>query len=207
MLAFCARRWRSASSAARQLPPPASPAPPAPAGQRGGGGRGRGAVPVMTLTSSAWPDGGQIPAAVHAGGRRHLAAARVERRARRRRQLRADRARRRRGDRQRHGRPAPLAGLEYSRHGDVVARARAVDVAAAGRHAADQRNRPVLSGPRRAGLGLRPTTTSSSCSRSIRCWTSPRSARRRPTTRAAVVAAMAGHIRGKAVCTGLFKRR
>jgi hypothetical protein len=39
----------------------APPAPPAP-GQRGGGGRGRGAVQVMTLTSSAWPDGGQIPA-------------------------------------------------------------------------------------------------------------------------------------------------
>ena len=30
--------------------------------QRGGGGRGRGAVQVMTLTSSAFPDGGPIPA-------------------------------------------------------------------------------------------------------------------------------------------------
>ena len=40
---------------------PAPPAPPAPAGQRGGG-RGRGPVQVMTLTSSAWPDGGRIPA-------------------------------------------------------------------------------------------------------------------------------------------------
>jgi Raf kinase inhibitor-like YbhB/YbcL family protein len=42
---------------------PANPAPPAPAvpGQRGGG-RGRGNVQVMTLVSSAWPDGGQIPA-------------------------------------------------------------------------------------------------------------------------------------------------
>jgi len=41
---------------------PAVPAPPpAGPGQRGGG-RGRGAVQVMTLTSSAWPDGGQIPA-------------------------------------------------------------------------------------------------------------------------------------------------
>jgi Raf kinase inhibitor-like YbhB/YbcL family protein len=39
----------------------ATPPQPAPAGQRGGG-RGRGAVQVMTLTSSAWPDGGQIPA-------------------------------------------------------------------------------------------------------------------------------------------------
>src|SRR5262245_32538594 len=33
-------------------------------GQPGGrgGGRGRGAIAVMTLTSTAWPDGGQIPA-------------------------------------------------------------------------------------------------------------------------------------------------
>jgi Raf kinase inhibitor-like YbhB/YbcL family protein len=48
--------------------PPAPPAPPAQAGQpvppaqAGRGGRGRGAVQVMTLASSAWPDGGQIPA-------------------------------------------------------------------------------------------------------------------------------------------------
>jgi Raf kinase inhibitor-like YbhB/YbcL family protein len=41
---------------------PAAPALPVPAGQRGGGGRGRGAVQVMTLVSTAWPDGGQIPA-------------------------------------------------------------------------------------------------------------------------------------------------
>src|SRR4051812_2373332 len=41
---------------------PAQPATPAPAGQRGGGGRGRGAIQAMTLTSSAWPDGGAIPA-------------------------------------------------------------------------------------------------------------------------------------------------
>ena len=41
--------------------PAANPAPPAQPGQRGGG-RGRGAVQVMTLTSSAWPDGGRIPA-------------------------------------------------------------------------------------------------------------------------------------------------
>jgi len=49
----------------RGQPPPANPAPPAaPAqpGQRGGGGRGRGNVQVMTLTTPAWADGGQIPA-------------------------------------------------------------------------------------------------------------------------------------------------
>ena len=41
-------------------PPPAAPATtPAPGGR--GGGRGRGAVQIMTLTSAAWPDGGQIP--------------------------------------------------------------------------------------------------------------------------------------------------
>ena len=41
----------------------AAPAPPAPgtAAAQPGGGRGRGAIPVMTLTSSAWPDGGQVP--------------------------------------------------------------------------------------------------------------------------------------------------
>jgi len=49
----------------RGQPPPANPAPPAaPAqpGQRGEGGRGRGNVQVMTLTTPAWADGGQIPA-------------------------------------------------------------------------------------------------------------------------------------------------
>ena len=40
---------------------PALPAPPAQPGLRGGG-RGRGGVQVMTLVSSAWPDGGPIPA-------------------------------------------------------------------------------------------------------------------------------------------------
>jgi Raf kinase inhibitor-like YbhB/YbcL family protein len=44
-------------------PPPPQPAPgQPPPGGRGGGGRGRGAIAVMTLTTSAWPDGGQIPA-------------------------------------------------------------------------------------------------------------------------------------------------
>ena len=48
-------------------PPPAQPPPGGqpgaqPPGGRGGGGRGgRGPVQVMTLTTTAWPDGGQIP--------------------------------------------------------------------------------------------------------------------------------------------------
>ena len=47
-------------SGQRGAPPPPAPAP----GQRGGGGggRGRGAIQVMTLTSTAWSDGGAIPA-------------------------------------------------------------------------------------------------------------------------------------------------
>jgi Raf kinase inhibitor-like YbhB/YbcL family protein len=36
--------------------------PPAQPGGRGGGGRGRGGIAAMTLTSSAWQDGGTIPA-------------------------------------------------------------------------------------------------------------------------------------------------
>jgi len=46
----------------RGAPPPLAPVgQPPPAGQRGGGGgRGRGPIQVMTLTG-IWPDGGQIP--------------------------------------------------------------------------------------------------------------------------------------------------
>jgi phosphatidylethanolamine-binding protein (PEBP) family uncharacterized protein len=44
---------------AAQPPAPPSGQPPQPGGR--GGGRGRGSVPVMTLTTTAWPDGGTIP--------------------------------------------------------------------------------------------------------------------------------------------------
>jgi Raf kinase inhibitor-like YbhB/YbcL family protein len=64
-----------AGAAQPPQPPPAQPptttssvAPETPRGAqppegRGGrgGGRGRGAVQIMTLTTTAWPDGGQIP--------------------------------------------------------------------------------------------------------------------------------------------------
>jgi len=56
--AVVAQQPGAAPARAAGIQPP--PGPP-PAGQRGGG-RGRGAVQVMTLTSTAWPDGGQIPA-------------------------------------------------------------------------------------------------------------------------------------------------
>ena len=52
----------SAQQPQRGAPPPPPP-PGAPAGQPPGGrGGGRGAVQTMTLTSTAWADGGQIPA-------------------------------------------------------------------------------------------------------------------------------------------------
>ena len=49
-----------ASLNAQRGAPPAGGQPPP--GGRGGGGRGRGGIVAMTLTSSAWTDGGQIPA-------------------------------------------------------------------------------------------------------------------------------------------------
>jgi len=59
----------SVVAAAPQTPPPQAPPlppsgaqPPTPQPSGRGGGRGRGGVQIMTLTSPAWPDGGQIPA-------------------------------------------------------------------------------------------------------------------------------------------------
>src|SRR5260370_1147875 len=50
----------AASEQPRGAPPTTAPGgQPPPAGQRGG--RGRGAVQVMVLSTTAWPDGGQIP--------------------------------------------------------------------------------------------------------------------------------------------------
>jgi Raf kinase inhibitor-like YbhB/YbcL family protein len=52
-----------ASEAGAQNPPPGTPpGQPSPSGARGGGGRGRGGVRVMTLTTSGFTDGGVIPA-------------------------------------------------------------------------------------------------------------------------------------------------
>jgi Raf kinase inhibitor-like YbhB/YbcL family protein len=50
---------------AAQNPPGGNASPTAPGAQpggRGGRGGGRGGVQVMTLSTTAWPDGGQIPA-------------------------------------------------------------------------------------------------------------------------------------------------
>jgi Raf kinase inhibitor-like YbhB/YbcL family protein len=64
LMALCSTLAIGQQRGAQPPANPALPAPPATAapGQRGGGGRGRGNVQVMTLVSSAWLDGGQIPA-------------------------------------------------------------------------------------------------------------------------------------------------
>ena len=59
LLAILWLPWVQAQPPAPQ-PPPGAPAQPPPGG-RGGRGGGRGAIAVMTLTTTAWPDGGQIP--------------------------------------------------------------------------------------------------------------------------------------------------
>jgi Raf kinase inhibitor-like YbhB/YbcL family protein len=47
---------------ARGTPPaPGTPAPAAPADARGGRGGGAGGASIMTLSTTAWPDGGMIP--------------------------------------------------------------------------------------------------------------------------------------------------
>jgi Raf kinase inhibitor-like YbhB/YbcL family protein len=59
------RKTQPPPQAAQQPPsqqPPAGTPPAAPQPSGRGGGRGRGSVQIMTLTSPAWPDGGEIPA-------------------------------------------------------------------------------------------------------------------------------------------------
>ena len=182
-----------------------TPAPPAPAGQRGGG-RGRGAVQVMTLTSTAWPDGGQIPAKYTQAGDEvspplawsnapdgvasfvlivHDVDAAIG-----------------------NGTDDMLHWMLWNIPGAATRRCPKAcrRVAAARRHAADQRDRSVLSRPGAPASGPAHHYVfelfALDAMLDVR-----RSARRRRATRAAVVAAMAGHVRGKAVYVGLFKRR
>ena len=55
------RAWQAQQQQQQQQQQQNPPGQP-PAGQRGGGGqRGRGGVQVMTLSTTAWTDGGVIP--------------------------------------------------------------------------------------------------------------------------------------------------
>ena len=61
-LALASLVGASAETGQRGAPPPAPPPGGQPGQRGGGGGRGRGAIQVMTLASTAWADGATIPA-------------------------------------------------------------------------------------------------------------------------------------------------
>jgi len=62
LLATLVRAQGGTQPAGQRGAPPPPPGGQPPPGSRGGRGGGRGAIPVMTLTTTAWTDGGQIPA-------------------------------------------------------------------------------------------------------------------------------------------------
>jgi Raf kinase inhibitor-like YbhB/YbcL family protein len=61
MKMFCAASSLLLLLAQQGTPPAAQPPPSQPQPQRGGGGRGRGGFASLALTTPAWPDGGRIP--------------------------------------------------------------------------------------------------------------------------------------------------
>jgi len=190
----------------RGAPPP----PPAPAGQpqpggRGGRGGGRGNMQVMTLTSSAWPDGGQIPVKYTQAGDQvspPLAWSNV---------------------------PDDVAGFVLIVHDldaatgngtddtlhwmlwNIPAATRSLPEAIAqGSQLADQTRQISASGPYYRGPGAPAAGPPHHYVFELFALDAPIDVpavgASPPLTRAAVVAAMATHVRGKAVYTGLFKR-
>ena len=185
--------------------PPAQSGPPAQPGQRGGG-RGRGAVQVMTLVSTAWPDGGQIPA-------KHT----------------------QEGDDMSpplawSGAPDGVASYALIVHDPDAAIGNGTDdvlhwmlwnipptVTALHEHAPSMAQLPdgtrqiSATGPYYRGPGAPASGPAHHYVFELFALDAmldvPAVGASPPNTRAAVVAAMAGHIRGKAVYVGLFKRK
>ena len=188
--------------------PPGSTVPPgqpAQAGQRGGG-RGRGAVQVMTLVSSAWPDGSQIPAK-HTQADMEISPA-----------LSWSHV------------PEGAASFVLIVHDVDVAIGNGTDdilhwmvwniPASAtglpegvprGAQLTDGTRQISATGPNYRGPGAPAAGPAHHYVLELFALDTmldvPAVGASPPNTRAAVVAAMAGHIRGKAVYTGLFKRR
>jgi Raf kinase inhibitor-like YbhB/YbcL family protein len=184
--------------------PAANPAAPVPAGQRGG--RGRGAVQVMTLVSSAWPDGGQIPAAhTQAGDDASPPLAWS-------------------------GAPDGVASYALIVHDVDAAIGNGTDdllqwlvwnipatVSSLREHTPalaqlpDGTRQISATGPYYRGPGAAAAGPAHHYIFELFALDTmlevPAVGAQPPATRAAVVAAMAGHVRGKAVYTGLFKRR
>jgi Raf kinase inhibitor-like YbhB/YbcL family protein len=189
----------------RGAQPPAVSAPPAPAGQRGGG-RGRGPIQVMTLTSDAWRDGGQIPA-------KHT----------------------QEGDDMSpplawSGAPEGIVSYVLVVHDPDSAIATGTDdmlhwllwnipaaVTSLHEHAPSMSQLPdgtrqiSATGPYYRGPGAAASGPAHHYVFELFALDTmldvPAVGASPPATRAAIVAAMAGHIRGKAVYTGLFKRK
>ena len=185
--------------------PSAQPAAPAQPGQRGGG-RGRGAVQVMTLTSSAWPDGGQIPAKYTQEGEDISPPLAWS------------------------GAPDGVASYALIVHDPGAAIGNGTDdvlhwmlwnipptVTALHEHAPSMAQLPdgtrqiSATGPYYRGPG--PPASGPAHHYVFELFALdtmldvPAVGASPPNTRAAVVAAMAGHVRGKAVYVGMFKRR
>ncbi len=143
--------------------------------------------------------------AVHAGRRPGLAAVCLEQRAGRRRELRADRPRSRRRHRQRHRRHPALDALEHSGGRAQSARSDSASLQLARRHAADQRRAVRTIAGRARRRPARRITTCSSCIALDTMLDVPAVGQSPPLTRAAVIAAMAGHVRGKARLHGTLQ--
>ena len=184
-------------------PPPAGQPPP---GGRGGGGRGgRGGVAVMTLTTSAWPDGGQIPAKYTQAGDQvsppltwsnvpdniasfvlivHDVDAAIG-----------------------NGTDDILHWMLWNIPGATRSLAEGVQQ---GTQLADGTRQISASGPYYRGPGAAAGGPAHHYVFELFALDAPLDVpavgASPPQTRAAVVAAMAGHVRGKAVYTGLFKR-
>ena len=188
--------------------PPGQPGPPGATAQTGprGGGRGRGAVQVMTLVSSAWPDGGQIPAKYTQADIEVSPALSWS------------------------GVPEGAASFVLMMHDADAAIGNGTDdslhwmlwnipAAAAGLHQGVPRGAQLpdgtrqisATGPNYRGPGAAASGPAHHYIFELFALDTmldvPAVGASPPNTRAAVVAAMAGHIRGKAIYTGLFKRR
>jgi Raf kinase inhibitor-like YbhB/YbcL family protein len=183
---------------------PASPAVPAPSGQRGGG-RGRGPVQVMTLLSPAWPDGGQIPAkytqadievspALQWSGVADGAVSFV---------LIV------------HDADAPIGSgtddlLHWMLWNIPAALTSLPEGVPRGAQLPDGTRQISATGPNYRGPGAPASGPAHHYVFELFALDTmldvPAVGASPPATRAAVIAAMAGHIRGKATCVGLFKR-
>jgi hypothetical protein len=183
--------------------PPGQPAPPAQSGQRG---RGRGGVQVMTLVSVAWPDGGQIPAKHTQAGEEISPALSWS------------------------GVPEGAASFVLIVHDLEAATGNGTDdilqwmlwnVPAAatsvsegvprGSQLPDGTHQISATGPNYRGPGAPASGPAHHYVFELFALDTmldvPAVGASPPQTRAAVVAAMAGHVRGKAAYVGLFKRR